>query len=600
MQDLNKIFKEIENCSKDELSANLGKLKEKVDSIFQTQQNNFTKLNQIGTALSAESNLNVLLELIVTAAMEFTNADGGTLYRTTDDEKHLKFEILRTASLDFKMGGTTGKECPFYPIKLFLEDEKPNHQQVAAYVALTGETVNIPDVYEVSGFDFQGTKGFDQKTGYRSKSMLVIPLKNHENEIIGVLQLLNAQNKENEIIAFSGETQKIIESLASQAAIALTNTQLIKGLSDLLEAFIQVIAGAIDEKSPYTGGHIRRVAEITLMIAEAIHKTKEGRFAKVKFTPENMHELKVAGWLHDIGKITTPEYVVDKATKLETIYDRIHTVVTRFEILKRDVQIEVLEQKAKLLAEGKTNEAQVLEAELQSKLSEIEDDCNFIKQVNIGGEFLSDDKVERVQSIASKYTVTVDGETQSFLSENEVYNLSIRKGTLTQEERNVINHHIVVTIDMLESLPYPKKLKNVPEFAGGHHETLIGTGYPKGLTADELSLEAKIMAVADIFEALTAQDRPYKDGKKMSEAMRILGFFVKDQHIDGDILKAFVESGYCAEYAKNELHPNQLDSFEFEGKTYDYTVYKEHAKKCFEAKQKEIEQREKEKTVTKY
>ncbi len=599
MEDLNKIFSELETCSKEELSSNLTKLKNQVDSIFKTQRSNFTKLNQIGTALSAESNLNVLLELIVTAAMDFTNADGGTLYRTTDDDKHLKFEILRTASLDFKMGGTTGKDIPFYPIKLF-PDGQPNHQQVAAYVALTGETVNIPDVYEVSGFDFQGTKGFDQKTGYRSKSMLVIPLKNHENEIIGVLQLLNAQDQKNEIIAFSKETQKIIESLASQAAIALTNTQLIKGLNDLLEAFIKVIAGAIDEKSPYTGGHIRRVAEVTLMIAEAIHKTKEGRFAKVKFSPENMHELKVAGWLHDIGKITTPEYVVDKATKLETIYDRIHTVVTRFEILKRDVQIEFLEQKAKLLAEGKANEAQVLEAELQSKISEIEDDCNFVKQVNVGGEFLSDDKVERVETIAKKYKVTVDGEHQNFLSENEVYNLSIRKGTLTAEERNVINHHIVVTIDMLESLPYPKKLRNVPEFAGGHHETLIGTGYPKGLTEDELSLEAKIMAVADIFEALTAQDRPYKDGKKMSEAMRILGFFVKDRHIDGDILKAFVESGYCAEYAKNELHPNQLDSFEFEGKTYDYTVYKEHAQKCFDEKKKQIEQKIKEKTVTTY
>lgn len=599
MQNLNKIFSELENCPKNEFGKNLTKLKNQADSIFKAQQSNFTKLNQIGSALSAESNLNVLLELIVTAAMEFTNADGGTLYRTTDDEKHLKFEILRTTSMNFKMGGTTGKEIPFYPIYLFPEG-KPNHEQVAAYVAITGETVNIPDVYEVSGFNFQGTKGFDRKTGYRSKSMLVIPLRNHENEIIGVLQLLNAQDKENQIIAFSKETQKIIESLASQAAVALTNTQLIKGLSDLLEAFIKVIAGAIDEKSPYTGGHIRRVAEITLMIAEAIHKTKKGRFAQINFSQENMNELKVASWLHDIGKITTPEYVVDKAKKLETIYDRINTVATRFEILKRDVKIEFLEQKAKLISEGKTKEAQVLEVELQSKISEIEDDCGFLKQVNVGGEFLSDDKVERIVSIAKKYRVTIGCEEQSFLSENEVYNLSIRKGTLTPEERNIINHHIVVTIDMLESLPYPKKLRNVPEFAGGHHETLTGSGYPKGLTEDELSLEAKIMAVADIFEALTAQDRPYKEGKKMSEAIRILGFFVKDRHIDGDILKVFIESGYCADYAKNELHPNQLDAFEFEGKTYDYTVYKEHAQKCFDEKKKQIEQKSKVKTVATY
>ncbi|MCC7431648.1 HD domain-containing protein [bacterium] len=564
---------------------NLVTLQNKIAEVLNTQQEKFKKLNRIGVALSAESNLNVLLEMIVLASMEFTNADGGTLYLITPDEKHAEFVILRTNSLNFKMGGSSGNKVTFYPIKLFLTDETPNHQQVTAHVAFTGKTVNIPDVYEVEGFDFQGTKSFDNKTGYRSKSMLVIPLKNHESEIIGVLQLLNAQDENGKTIPFSKESQEIIESLASQAAIATTNTQLIKELRELLESFIQVIASAIDKKSPYTGGHIRRVADITMKIAEAVHNQKKGVFGKTFFSADEMNELRVAAWMHDIGKITTPEYIVDKATKLQTIHDRIETVITRFELLKRDYKIQFLGEKEQLVKEGKDFSS--LEKNYEEKISEIENDCKFIQEVNIGGEFLSNEKVDLINQIAKKYKVTIKGENRDFLDENEVYNLSIRKGTLTKEERDIINYHIVVTIDMLESLPYPKKLRNVPEYAGGHHEKLDGTGYPKQLSGQQLSTQAKIMAVADIFEALTAQDRPYKLGKKMSESIRILEFFVKDKHIDGDILEVFIESGLCAEYAKNELHPDQLDEFEFKGNKYDFSIFKEYAKERYAERMKQ-------------
>ncbi|MBL7960911.1 GAF domain-containing protein, partial [bacterium] len=306
------------------------------------------KLTRIGSALSAERNLDALLEMIVVEAMNFTNADGGTLYIKTHDEKGIAFKILQTRSLNFKMGGTSGKAIPFPPVKLFKDDGSRNEQQVSAHVALSGKTVNIPDVYEVEGFDFQGTKAFDKNTGYRSKSMMVVAMRNHEDEIIGVLQLLNATDTGGNVIAFSSDYQELIESLASQAAVAITNTQLIHDLSALLDSFIQVIASAIDEKSPYTGGHIRRVAELTQEIARGLSNSNEEKWQPFVMNEDEHNELRIAGWMHDIGKITTPEYVVDKATKLETIYDRINTVLAKFEIFKRELELEHLKQKQKL------------------------------------------------------------------------------------------------------------------------------------------------------------------------------------------------------------------------------------------------------------
>ena len=285
-----------------------------------------SNLSNIGLALSKEKDMSKLLEMILLEAKRIANSDGGTLYMMTDDQR-LRFEIMMTDSLDFHMGGTSGKDIPFYPIKLYTDDGKPNETMIAAFVALTGQTVNIKDAYEAKGFDFSGTKMFDEKTGYRSKSFLTVPLKNHEDEIIGVLQLLNAQSSEKEkIISFSKKVQEMVEALASQAAVAITNKNLIKDLEALFESFIKLIASAIDEKSPYTGGHCARVPEITMMLADAVHNTDYGPFAKTKFSEKELYELKIAAWLHDCGKVATPEFVVDKSTKLETIYDRINEV----------------------------------------------------------------------------------------------------------------------------------------------------------------------------------------------------------------------------------------------------------------------------------
>ena len=523
-----------------------------------------SNLSQIGLALSKERDMSKLLEMILLEAKRISNSDGGTLYMMTDDKK-LKFEIMMTDSLDFHMGGTSGENIPFYPVKLYDDDGEPNNSMVAAYVGLTGETVNIEDAYKAEGFDFSGTKMFDEKTGYHSKSFLTVPLKNHEDEIIGVLQLLNAQtNKNKKIIEFTSEIQGKVEALASQAAVAITNKNLIKDLENLFESFIKLIASAIDAKSPYTGGHCERVPEITMMLAEAVHQTSTGPFANFKLSDQEMYELKIAAWLHDCGKVATPEFVVDKSTKLETIYDRIHEVETRFVVLQRDYEIKklkkelLIERDSSLSSKVKKEKINSLQKEYRSTMRKIKKELLFVKESNIGGEFMSDDKKQRIHDIA-KYRWKPNGKMQNFLSDDEIYNLTIPRGTLTPEERQVINDHIVVTINMLDELPYPKHLRNIPEFAGGHHEKLDGTGYPKGLTKNEMSVQARIMAIADIFEALTARDRPYKKGKTLSQAMRILGFMKDDAHIDVDLFDIFVKKKIYMKYAKGFLEPEQID-----------------------------------------
>ena len=551
--------------------AEISKLLETVPSnlrgYIDSLQNQISNMSAIGLALSKEKDMDKLLEMILFEAKRISNADGGTLYMMTDDQR-LKFSIMITDSLNIHMGGTSGKEIPFYPVKLYMDDGQPNKTMIAANAGLTGDTINIPDAYKAKGFDFSGTKAFDEKTGYRSKSFLTVPLKNHEDEIIGVLQLLNAQDiKTKKVIPFSDSVQKSVEALSSQAAVAITNKNLIKDLEVLFESFIKLIASAIDAKSPYTGGHCSRVPEITMMLAESVNEINDGPFAGIQFTDKEMYELKIAAWLHDCGKVATPEAVVDKGTKLETIYDRIHTVATRFEVLKRDEEIKYLKKQLKIQKDDSLIENQKKEALKKARtlylkrIKQQEDDKSFIEESNVGGEFMSQDRKDRVNKIAS-YRWKDNGSPKPFFSEDEVYNLCISRGTLTPEERKIINDHIVVTIDMLEQLPYPKHLRNVPEFAGGHHEKLDGTGYPKGLNHSEMSVQAKIMAIADIFEALTARDRPYKKGKTLSQAMRILGFMKNDAHIDTELFEVFVQEKIYLKYAEAFLNPEQIDEVE--------------------------------------
>lgn len=517
------------------------------------------RLNAIGVALSAERNNQRLLEMILLGVKEITNADGGTLYTVTDDAR-LKFEIMRTQTLDIAMGGTTGKEIPFPPLPLYLADGTPNLNMVAAYAVLNDRTVNIPDAYEAEGFDFSGTRKFDESTGYRSKSFLTIPMKNHENEIIGVLQLINAIDPDtNEIVTFSQANQQLVESLASQAAVALTNHNLIEGLKDLFEAFIELIADAIDEKSPYTGGHCQRVPELTMMLADAANRTRVGPLKDFSMSEKDIYELRIAAWLHDCGKVTTPESVMDKPTKLSTIFDRIHLVEQRFELLKKQAECDMLRKQLEAMKSGQSLDAAKLDIQLAAFKQQLDEDRDFLCNANIGGEFMTPEHQQRVRDIAAYTLLDAEGKPTNLLTENETYNLNIARGTLTSEERTIINNHIVVTINMLESLPYPKDLRRVPEYAGGHHERMDGKGYPRGLTREQMSVPARVMGIADIFEALTSRDRPYKKAKTLSESLNILGKMKLDNHIDPDLFDVFIREKVYLRYAQQFLEPEQID-----------------------------------------
>jgi HD-GYP domain-containing protein (c-di-GMP phosphodiesterase class II) len=531
------------------------------------------KLNAIGIALSSERDINRLLEIILVAAKDITHADGGTLYRMTEDGEQLRFEIMRTDSLHIALGGTTGNPISFPPLPLHNKQGEPNNSMVAVYAALHDETVNITDAYSEVGFDFSGTRKFDQHTGYRSQSFLTVPMKNHENTVIGVLQLINSIDPETrQVVHFSSADQSLAESLASQAAIALTNRQLIIQLEELFESFISLINLAIDEKSPYTGGHCERVPVLTMMLAEAVNQTGQGPLGNFRMSEKDLYELKIAGLLHDCGKVTTPVHVVDKSTKLQTLYDRIHTVDTRFEVLKRDAEIAMLRRQLALREQQDAAAENILQEELKTRLAQLDDDRAFLRRINIGGEAMRAEDQQRVAVIGSgNRWRDVDGTEAEFLNADEIENLSIRAGTLTQAERETINNHIVATIKMLKQLPWPKHLQHVPEYAGGHHERMDGKGYPNGLTREQMSVQARIMGIADIFEALTAKDRPYKVGKTLSESLLILGKFKEGGHIDPDLFDVFVRSKVYLLYAEKFLDASQIDAVD-ERKIPGYVV----------------------------
>lgn len=519
------------------------------------------QLNVIGTALSKERNITRLLEHILVAAKSITHADGGTLYRVTEDGRALRFEILRTASLGIAMGGNSGNPIDLPNLPLHNEQGLPNDALVAAYSAIHNQTVNIADAYTEPNFDFSGTRQFDERTGYRSRSFLAVPLKDHEGDVIGVLQLINATNPlSHEVGVFSAADQRLAESLASQAAIAITGRNLINQLEGLFESFISVINLAIDEKSHYTGGHCARVPALTMMLAEAVDSTHSGPLADFTMTDRDRHELKIAGLLHDCGKVTTPVHVVDKATKLQTLFDRIDLLDTRFEVLKRDQEIAALRaQLAMRPVQDVPGELSVLAAS-RNQIDALNDERDFLRRVNQGCEAMPEAEQQRVRSIGMAHTWrNPDGLQTDFLNADEVENLTVRSGTLTAAEREIIAYHIVATNKMLEQMPWPKHLRNVPEYAGGHHERMDGRGYPKGLTREQMSVQARVMGIADIFEALTAKDRPYKQGMKLSEAMGIMRKFSRGGHIDPDLFEVFVRQGVYLRYAHQFLDPWQID-----------------------------------------
>ncbi|MBI5971461.1 MAG: HD domain-containing protein [Deltaproteobacteria bacterium] len=502
------------------------------------------RLSEIGIALSAERDLDKLLEMIVDEARRFTNADAGTLY--IREGAVLKFKILQNDTLKTRLGGTSGNPITLPPVEM-------KETNVSAYVAIKAVSVNIPDVYDSVLFDFTGPKKFDEATGYRSRSMLVVPMKNHESDIIGVLQLLNAKEiKTNTVVQFSKDFELLIESLASQAAVAVTNVMLIRDIENLFESFVMSMAAAIDAKSPYNVSHTKRVAGLTLAVAETINAKNDGPFKDVRFTPEELNELRMAGWLHDIGKITTPEWVVNKGTKLEKIIDRIELVKTRFAHISGLKRIAALSKKVALLSSKNSSSAAELESidkELEADIAQLRDDLEFIEKSNRPGEFMEDDKLARLYKIAGQ-TFVEDNVERPYLEKDELKNLSIRKGSITEEERLIMQDHVSVTAKMLREIPFIKKLKNAPKYASEHHECMNGKGYPKGLKAEELDIRSRILALVDFCEALTAKDRPYKKAMPLEVAFKIMGSAANDGHLDKELFALFVEEKVYERYEK--------------------------------------------------
>jgi len=512
------------------------------------------QLTELSVQLGSNHDTDSLLERILVVAKSMTNADGGTLYRPSEDMQQLNFHILLNDTLNIHQGGSSGMPVSG-GVPLYDEQGGKNLGAVAAYAAHFRLSVNIEDVYKADVFNFSGMVKFDQLRGYHSQSILTVPMSDHEGELIGVLQLINAKDPATgAICAFSQTDQRFIEALAAQAAVALTHQRLIYQLEELLESLVNLINIGIDDKSPYTGRHCQFVPELTMMLAEAVHRTDSGPLADFRMTDADRKELWLAGLLHDCGKITTPVHVVDKATKLETIFDRIALVDTRFEVLLRDAEIAALKRK---LAPGA--DAAAIDEELARQQAALRAERDFIRAANVGGEGMKPEDQERVRQIGQRRWTGPDGVERAFLDDDELLNLTIRFGTLTDSERKQINNHIVMTIKMLEALPWPRHLKNVPEYAGGHHERMDGKGYPRGLTKDQMSVQARVMAIADIFEALTAKDRPYKKGKMLSESLRILGNFSLNGHIDPDLFDIFIRNKIYMEFAHKNMDEKQID-----------------------------------------
>jgi HD-GYP domain-containing protein (c-di-GMP phosphodiesterase class II) len=547
-----------------------------------------SKFLELTTALAGERKFDVLLHRVLREASDAAGAKNGVVYLFENDGVTLK-PVMQAWE-----AGTSGE----LPPSLSLAD-------TANPVAVSIKQTGISGVHHLPADRPMGMEYLNIHFGMTPVMLVTEQLRNRAGATVGVMCLFMPGDARKP----SQERLALVEAFAGAGAVAIDNQRLLLAQKALLESFIGLVAGAIDAKSPYTGGHCTRVPELTKMLARAACDAREGPFADFNINEDEWEALHIAGWLHDCGKVTTPEYVVDKATKLETIYDRVHEVRVRFEVLKRDAEIACW----KAIANG-GNETE-LRAALQEQWRVLDEDYKFVATCNEGGEFMAPEKIERLKQIAARtWQRTLDdrigvsweerkrmdriapvplpaveplladkpehlierGPLDMMPADNqwgfklkvpahlynrgEIYNLCIARGTLTEEERYKINDHIMQTIVMLSKLPFPGALKAVPELAGGHHEKMDGTGYPKRLSRDQMSVQARIMAIADIFEALTAADRPYKKGKMLSEAVKIMGFMKKDQHIDPDLFELFLTSGVYKEYADRFLKPEFIDN----------------------------------------
>ena len=559
-----------------------------LDAAMDLMKSTINKFIGLINSLAGEQDLDALLKSITKETMLISKSDMGLIYLMDEQDDLLKADFMCTQSGDV----VSAADLP--SLKL---------SEVEALFDDAGGLKNKSRIIRLNKQDQNKLSPLLKIVNKEELTAIILPLQNRNNEIIGLLCLIYYEAESIESVS----NIEFVEALSGFAAVTLESRQLLNMQEALLHSFIKLIAGAIDAKSPYTAGHCQRVPEITLMLAKAACASNDEKFSQFDLDDKEWEELSIACWLHDCGKVTTPEYVVDKATKLETIYDRIHEVRTRFEILKRDAEISCWQQ----IANG--GDKVMLLDNLAKQCQQFDDDFAFVAECNVGGEFMAEDKIEKLQAIAEKtWWRTLDDnlglsweernrkgmcvelpveekllsdkpehliarhESDKMPDDNqwgfkvdtpehkynrgELYNLSVRRGTLSEEERYMINAHMIQTVIMLNNLPYPKSLRNVPLIAGSHHETMDGKGYPKGLVMSEQPLTARMMVIADIFEALTASDRPYKKAKTLSESLRILSFMRNDKHVDAELFDLFLTGGIYLEYAEKFLSAEQIDA----------------------------------------
>lgn len=538
---------------------------------------------ELTNSLTQEQDTMVIIDKVITAAQYACNADGATFY-TINDDNFLRLVFSHSRSLKIHKRGSDNK---FYTNPTFLpEQRRVSPKTIIVTCALNKEIINTPDIYATE-FDNHIYENFDADNDYRSISMLVIPVMDHKNNIIGVAQFINALDTNDRPIIFTSEAQKKAQSICNLLAPFLESHKLSEDYAQLLESFIEVLGRAIDAKSPFTGTHCKRVPVIARMLATAAVQAERGPLKNFEMSNDDWYALHIASWLHDCGKVTTPEYIVNKSTKLETIYNRIHEIRNRFEILRRDAHIDYLKKRLQ-----NTDTQENLQKEFVARVQKLEDDYKFIARCNIGDIPMSEEDIDRLENIAkiqfTRYFSRMEGlswaekeniknpelyanpslenliqnredQVMALYNPGELYNLRIRNGTINKQERKKMEEHIVVTIDMLEALPFPKELANVVEYAGSHHERVDGGGYPNGLLGSQMSIPAKIMAIADVFEALTSVDRPYKEPKKLSTALRIMQEMKNTGHIDPDLFEVFVTSRVYEDYAQQYMNPEQID-----------------------------------------
>ncbi|MCX4322475.1 MAG: GAF domain-containing protein [Lachnospiraceae bacterium] len=459
------------------------------------QYEDFEKIMDIGISLSTERDRNCLLMTILDKGMEITNCDASTLYLYENDG--LKFQFMKTLSQGINRG-SDGEPIDLPPVPM-------KEENVCSYAAIHREVVNIPDVYASSRFDFSGPRQYDGMTGYRTKSQLVVPLVNNENELIGVLQLINAMDEEGGLIAFHESYEIIIRALGAIAAIELTNLSYVEALKAQIYSFVEALTTALEKRTPYNALHTRNVEKYVSLLADYITELhKEGKCDR-GFDPERKEQLMLAALIHDIGKMVVPLSIMNKATRLDT---RLEKVDDRFALLRALYEIDMLR-------------GRITGEEYEAVIKDLEAELAFVHEMDVIDR-VSDENCERIKRLAGKQHVSEDGTALPYLTEKEAECLSIRSGTLTVKERKEMENHVVMTSKILEKVQFYKGFSMVPKWVGAHHEYMDGSGYPNGLNGDELDLETRLLTVVDIYDALVATDRPYKQPISRPRAIQIL------------------------------------------------------------------------------